>query len=890
MSTNKEYSQNMLKFYDMLNKNRVDKASTDKKHTHMSLGMPVGSYDFSGEKNHKFLDLYVKVARCGTNNIYMTEAHLPQGPILIDIDIKYKLKEESTSHLYNSQHIETLLSLYIKYIKKYLNISDDNFKIYLLEKSRPTLKEKITENDETVYVYKDGVHIVFPFICTPFNLQFIIRQQVINEMKATSLWDDILGDNELEEVIDKAIIKGPWLMYGSAKPSFEDNRYLLSGIYDDTMSFTPSSDIDIGDIIDLPKTLSIRKFTSEEELSELQAIYTWDDIKAEYETTFIGKKRSVPTAVIENEIRIAIRLTALLGQKRCNNYQPWLELGFCLHNIHDSLIDAWIDFSRTSSTKYKEGECEKMWKGFKDYGFTIRSLHRWAREDNPNGYSSFMMEELNSVMIRSLSSTSYDVAKAFHELYQYNYVCASIKNKSWYEFKNHRWMSIDEGYSIYKKLNEEFFNEYMKMGQVFNNKAMTTQSEDDKTRYLDNQTKAMQLGLKLRDSNYKKKIMEELIKLYYDENFINEVDEKRNLLCFNNGVYDLENNLFREGRPEDYITLCTKNDYKPYDAKNDYIKKVEAFMTDILPDVDVKNYTLDLMASCLQGHIPDEKFHIWTGTGGNGKSLSINLLQQALGEYACTLPIAMLTGKRATATSANPELAKTKGKRFAVFQEPEKGDKIHVGHMKELTSNNDKISARTLFKEPVEFFPQFKLLLTCNDKPEIDANDGGTWRRLRVVPFEMKFVDDPKEPHERKINRKIKEELPYWKDALMSILIKRFQNYKINGLTEPSKVTSFTSEYQKDSDVYLEFINYYIVKSENANDSIDTSQLYFVFKQWLKEAHSNKKVVSRKEFIKLLSEKLGPVHDDFVPGYKMIERIGRTHTEFVEADDNGLDS
>ena len=170
-------------------------------------------------------------------------------------------------------------------------------------------------------------------------------------------------------------------------------------------------------------------------------------------------------------------------------------------------------------------------------------------------------------------------------------------------------------------------------------------------------------------------------------------------------------------------------------------------------------YLLKLLSSYLQGHIPDEKFHIATGSGSNGKSLSIDLLMYALGDYAVTLPITILVKKRNASNAASPELAMIKGRRFGVFQEPEGNDKIHVGQMKELTGG-DPIAGRHLFKDQIVFVPQFKLAVTTNILPKIDSNDGGTWRRLRVTPFELSFVDNPKEPHERKKDRKLKEKFP----------------------------------------------------------------------------------------------------------------------------------
>ena len=44
----------------------------------------------------------------------------------------------------------------------------------------------------------------------------------------------------------------------------------------------------------------------------------------------------------------------------------------------------------------------------------------------------------------------------------------------------------------------------------------------------------------------------------------------------------------------------------------------------------------------------------------------------AIGEYGFKFPITLITQKRASSGAANPEVARTKGRRFGIFQEPER--------------------------------------------------------------------------------------------------------------------------------------------------------------------------------------------------------------------------
>ena len=832
------------KLFKLLENTRVRR---DEKTSHYSMGTPVGSFYISGSKRDRLNRLISRSIEEGTM-LHILEAHRSQGPIIFDIDIKYK--SEKMLRKYKYEHIKRTVEVYNSVINKYLKVDDEYKHCFITEKKNPN---KINDG-----VFKDGFHGEYPNICASNQLQHLIRVEVINKFKEADYYKDIEYLNKYEDIFDAAIIENNgWFVYGCSKPKREP--YLLTYILDGNLN---NCDKNKFNIKNLPEILSIRNFSNEDKTKYLDnindEIIRNDFLKLNIKKKNVSTSRKRSREYSEEDIEYAQKLVKLLNVDRADNYQTWMEVGWALFNIDDLLLDNFIEFSQISS-KFKLGECEKLWDKMKNEGTRgvgLGSLIKWAENDNSEEFEKLRQSAEENIIRKSISGTSGDVARSFYHINKGKFICASIKHSAWYEFRSHRWQTIDSARTIMLMLNDEYPIKYKKVADYYYYRSQQLDGEEKKIFEIKREA-ALKTAEKLTTNKFKKEVIDELKHRYYDEEFYNKLDENKNLLCCKNGVYDFKDEIFREGYPDDYISLCTNIDFLEFSKDDERLNQIKTFFNEIQPEKDMYDYILDYFSSCLVGHSPDELFHIWTGSGGNGKSLSIGLFQSIIGDYASTINITLLTNKRAASNAASPEMANCKGKRFVVFQEPENDDKIHVGHMKELTGN-DKISARALFKEPIEFFPQFKTVLTCNKLPFIPSNDGGTWRRLRVAPFEMKFVNNPKEPYERKKDRYLKDKMDNWKEAFLFLLIDRYvTRFKINGLKEPEKVKEFTNEYQRQSDIYYEYISEQLQLTGNSKDRINLTTMYNDFKMWYKEAHTERKIPARAEFKENVEEKIG---------------------------------
>jgi hypothetical protein len=91
----------------------------------------------------------------------------------------------------------------------------------------------------------------------------------------------------------------------------------------------------------------------------------------------------------------------------------------------------------------------------------------------------------------------------------------------------------------------------------------------------------------------------------YSERFENYCDTNRELIGFNNGVYDLYTGTFRKGNPDDYITLTTGYNYIFYAGNEPIFNDVDKFMKNIQRNDMIRNYAMILLAGCLKGRKHD---------------------------------------------------------------------------------------------------------------------------------------------------------------------------------------------------------------------------------------------------------------------------------------------
>jgi putative DNA primase/helicase len=260
-----------------------------------------------------------------------------------------------------------------------------------------------------------------------------------------------------------------------------------------------------------------------------------------------------------------------------------------------------------------------------------------------------------------------------------------------------------------------------------------------------------------------------------------------------------------------------------------------------LPEPEVRAFVKRAVGYSLIGNILEQVLLILWGGGANGKTVFVEVLRAAIGEYALHTPAETLISNK---TGGIPnDVARLKGARFVSASESEENRRLAEAKVKALTGG-DTITARFMRAEFFEFKPTFTTWLSTNHKPMIRGQDHGIWRRIRLIPFNVQIPETSRDP---KLLEKLKADLP----AILAWAIEGALEYNKEGLAAPAAVLNATDEYRREQDSFGDFLEERCIVEEERFAL--ASSLHQAFTEWAKVAQEES--MSAKAFGTKLAER-----------------------------------
>lgn len=252
-----------------------------------------------------------------------------------------------------------------------------------------------------------------------------------------------------------------------------------------------------------------------------------------------------------------------------------------------------------------------------------------------------------------------------------------------------------------------------------------------------------------------------------------------------------------------------------------------AFLDEVLPDQGVQTWLQRWLGYCLSGDVGEHKFVIFSGSGANGKSTLVRVLEAVFGSYAVKIGVdTVLHAPSRGGSGPSPDIARLVGRRLVTTEEPDPGARLSESTIKRL-AGGDTLVARHLNREFFEFRPSAHFIMSCNELPKVWGHDHGLRRRLVVVPFTQTFDrngPDPAAPI-------IRQELP----GVLNWLLDGFRLWLEGGLGDlPQACIDAAADWFEAADREREFCEL-ATQAGGAEHWIGRRELYEAYRQWCRD-------------------------------------------------------
>lgn len=916
---------------------------TSKSTGELKEGWISGSYYVGKDVLDQFFVKYCNaVSSKNKGPLTLTEKPTVFAPLRVDFDFKATI-ETGMKRQYTIKMIKRIVSIYQDEIAAIVDPAIYEKKLLwclVLEKPSPRVEDG---------VIKDGFHLHFPyFIVDKWVSDVYLRAKVTTRMIAEDVWKDAKLITKPQDIIDTSMAAKPWMMYGSCNyknknslpyvinrkdgsekhgHAFDHNQkeIELDKMFEEKMEARRAlSEKTLSVNYYLPRFLSVRGYTQDTNLKQDITKMKAQQSRRTGRTVPINRRRDIEDILKDIQTIKEAGLMGMLNDDRADKYESWMDVGWTLFSItqgHEEGLEMWIDFARRSP-KFVEGECEDQWNRMIVRDKTIGSLLRMAHNDSPIEYGKYKEHDSRNKAWQALEESrpaEYDTAEIVKSMFGDKYVCAragSGESSVWYKFLDHRWDLIEDGLPLRKLLVVDIRKIFVDLEREINTKCGSTKHRIDTIdeEYSEEKVR-LQLELKklelqkrrcaaysyaLKTDTFMSKVIRACRIWAHNPQFERKLDENRTLLGFENGVLDLELCTFREGRPDDYVSMSTRINYQHYNPEDDEMIEVEDYFMKVYPNPARREFAKNFFALTLKGGNDQKAFLIATGDSDGGKTMTFKLIRAGFGDYYDVIPRYMLTQSTNSNNSAQarPDLLEFKGKRFITGTEFKGADKFNMSTIKEFTGDETQ-KARGMHSGKFHHINiQAVFAIGCNDRPKVDADDEAFFSRVHVLDHEAKFILPKNESKytipatlEEQMAKKIfpadinlKERLPHMAPAMMCMLFERYKAIKGKIPPIPDEVKMSSQRYRQENDVFSNFTHQRIVraKEEDAKGAyILMSIMRNDFDNWCKQTYTagvvNKdEYTLKKKLISILGEIQEKDKDKELYGYRNGRWFGYT--------------
>jgi phage/plasmid-associated DNA primase len=443
---------------------------------------------------------------------------------------------------------------------------------------------------------------------------------------------------------------------------------------------------------------------------------------------------------LERDMKLAVEAMWALPPQVADDYDIWILSGQVLHDLDDSLLEEWDNWSKQSE-KYKEGECHRRWLSFsKGGGRSIGSLIHVAQEQGWKPSKDYMAMSVDDQTLDKMANLMNQLSQGTLSQEEATLVKSEVL-KQVERLK-------PEGKGKYQKPKNSSSNVLTDVIiQMYKGNLLYSQQQGTFFMY---EYRSKGLWSQMYDSEIKGDIKDrlEIIKDShlpngYGMNMINDILEQlrislifddwydeKDLLLFTNGILNVDTRELCEFNRDLYITQQLPYEYDPYVNCEPIIKWLKNTQDNNWGRTQVLRAWL---RAVLLSHSEVQKFVEIVGPGKSGKSTYANLAHALVGdENAMISSLEHLEKNRF-------ETANLYKKKLLLFNDVERyGGSVSILKAitgRDLIRNERKFQSNS--QKPFKF--NGLVIITANEPIQTTDPTSGLARRRLTIPFDKPF-------------------------------------------------------------------------------------------------------------------------------------------------------